>query len=416
MTKADLLELLANGENSHVAFNRDDLRPEILAREVVAFANFQGGRVILGVEDDGTIVGAGRANLEEWITDTVFGQYVHPTIMPFYQEIRIDDQRRIAVLSIDQGITKPYVVRNNQREDIYVRMGSTSRLASREQQACLFPVGGMLHPEQLPVSGSTLADLSLDRLRNYLSSIVKDQSLPSDPDAWHRRLCGLGLMTERDLDQPVCTVAGMALFGHKPRRHLRHGGVRWMAFDGTEKSCRALDDRVCDGPLVALRRELASGSIEVSEDGLIEKVIDFMTPFISTESDRVDVSMVRSRSWEYPLEAVREAIVNALAHRDWTRHEEVEVVRYQDRLEILSPGALQNSMTVERIIAGQRSARNPLMVDVLRDYGYVDARGMGVRNKIIPLLRTCNGTEPRFDATEDYLRVVLLRAPRQPSH
>ena len=99
--------------------------------------------------------------------------------------------------------------------------------------------------------------------------------------------------------------------------------------------------------------------------------------------------------------------MNALAHRDWTRYEEVEVSRFGDRLEVLSPGALQNSMTVEKMIAGQRSPRNSLIVEVLRDYGYVDARGMGVRNKIIPLLREQNGTEPEFIATEDHLRLVM---------
>ena len=64
-------------------------------------------------------------------------------------------------------------------------------------------------------------------------------------------------------------------------------------------------------------------------------------------------------------------------------------------------------MTVEKMLAGQRSPRNPLIVGVLRDYGYVDARGMGVRNKIVPLVREATGTEPGFEATEDRVRVVL---------
>lgn len=67
--------------------------------------------------------------------------------------------------------------------------------------------------------------------------------------------------------------------------------------------------------------------------------------------------------------------MNALVHRDSTRVPEVEVVSYADRLEITSPGALQNSMTVETMLAGQHSPRNPLLVEVMRDYGYVDARG-----------------------------------------
>jgi ATP-dependent DNA helicase RecG len=66
-------------------------------------------------------------------------------------------------------------------------------------------------------------------------------------------------------------------------------------------------------------------------------------------------------------------------------------------------------MTVEKMIAGQRSPRNPLIVEVLRDYGYVDARGMGVRNKIIPLLRKQNGVEPEFQATEDYLKLLMRK-------
>ncbi len=102
-------------------------------------------------------------------------------------------------------------------------------------------------------------------------------------------------------------------------------------------------------------------------------------------------------------------MVNAVAHRDWTRNEEIEVVSYSNRLEIISPGALPNSMTIEKMIAGQRLARNQLIVDVLRDYGYVDARGMGVRNKIIPLVNEYNGTEPEFLATEDYFKVVFYR-------
>ncbi len=119
MTKSELLELIANGENSGVEFKRDDVRPEQLAREFVALANFQGGRILLGIEDDGTITGMQRNDLERWVMDTVFGRTVHPMILPFYEEIQVDDQHRVAVISITQGTAKPYVVRHHGREDIY---------------------------------------------------------------------------------------------------------------------------------------------------------------------------------------------------------------------------------------------------------------------------------------------------------
>ncbi len=204
MTKSELLELIANGENSGVEFKRDDLRPEQLAREVVALANFQGGRILLGVEDDGTITGIQRADLERWVMDTVFGRTVHPMILPFYEEIQIADQHRVAVISITQGTAKPYVVRHHGHEDIYIRVGSISRLATREQQARLFALGGMLHTELLPVSGSAYGDLSQERLTHYLSAVIGDREIPVAHEDWGRRLCGLGFMVEREETAPLC--------------------------------------------------------------------------------------------------------------------------------------------------------------------------------------------------------------------
>ena len=407
MTKSELLELIANGENSGVEFKRDELRPEQLAKEVVALANFQGGCILLGVDDDGAIMGIQRDDLERWVMDTVFGRYIHPMILPFYEDVQVDEQHRVAVITISQGTTKPYVVRHGGREDTYIRVGSTSQLAGREQLARLFATGGMLHAERLPVSGSDLHDLSWERLTDYLATIVGDKKLPTTDEAWGVRLCGLGFMVGRQDGPPVCTIAGLVLFGHRPRRLFHQTGVRWMAFEGEDKSYKALDDRRIDGPLVALRKASAGGGSVIVENGLIESLVDAMRPFLSEDAADVDASMRRERRWLYPVEALREAIVNALAHRDWTRYEEIEVARYADRLEVLSPGALQNSMTVAKMIAGQRSPRNPLIVEVLRDYGYVDARGMGVRKKIIPLLLEHNGTKPEFIATEDHLKLVL---------
>ena len=415
MTRSELLALIANGENSGVEFKRDDLRSEQLAREVVAFANFRGGSVLLGVEDDGTISGIQRRDLERWVMDTVFGRYVHPMIIPFYEEVQVDERHRVAVITVSQGVSKPYVVRRQDREEIHIRVGSTSRRATREQQARLYALGGLLHAESLPVSGSSLSDLSLDRLKHYLSTIMGERSLPMDDDhdAWGKHLSRLGIMVERDAGQAHCTIAGLALFGHASRRLLPQAGVRWIAFEGTEKSYRTLDDRAIDGPLAALRKVGSGGADMIAEKGLLENLLDAMRPFLSEEDDKIGESMRRGRHWHYPPEALREAIVNALAHRDWTRNEDVEVVRYADRLEVLSPGGLPNSMTIEKMKAGQRSPRNPLIVHILRDYGYVDARGMGVRHKIIPLMREHNGAEPVFKATEDYLRLTLPRASSQ---
>jgi ATP-dependent DNA helicase RecG len=355
-----------------------------------------------------TITGVQRQNLEEWVMDTVFGRYVHPMILPFFETVQVDDQRRVAVVSLTQGTAKPYVVRHRDREEIYVRAGSTSRKASREQQARLFALGGMLHPELLPVSGTGVADLDLERLHDYLGQLLNDPEIPGDAGAWVKRLSALGFMTERTGGDPVCTIAGVVLFGRRPRWALRQAGVRWMAFEGDSMDYAAADDAVLDEPLVGLWRN-REGSRILERGGLLEGLLERMRPFVSVESAKLTDGLRRERRWHYPVAALREALVNALAHRDWTRIEDVEVVSYADRLEVKSPGALQNSMTVEKMLAGQRSPRNPLIVDVLRDYGYVDARGMGVRTKIVPLLLKQNGVAPEFEATDDYLIVRMFR-------
>lgn len=408
MKKTELLHLLAMGESANTEFSRDDIRAEQLASHAVAMSNAQGGRVVLGVEDDGATTGIQRPNLEEWVMDTVFGDYVHPMILPFYEEVQLEPGLRVAVVSITQGTAKPYVVRYKGSEEVYVRMGSVSRRATREQQARLFALGGMLHTERLPVSGTGLAHLDLERLQDYLQHILNDPEIPVDSSAWERRLCGMGFMTERDGGPPVCTIAGIVLFGHRPRRSLRQAGVRWMAFDGDEMEYAAADDAVLDEALIALWRT-RDGDRQMDSSGLMEELIERMRPFVSEDAAEVTDGVRRDRRWYYPLEALREALVNAFAHRDWTRIEDVEVVRYANRLEIKSPGALPNSMTVEKMLAGQRSARNPLIVEVLRDYGYVDARGMGVRTKIVPLLKQFTGMPPDLEPTEDYLLVRMHR-------
>lgn len=407
MLRSELFEILANGENSGVEFKRDDIRPEQLAKEIVALANLQGGRILLGVEDDGTVSGIQREGLQEWVLN-VFRDKVHPQILPFYEEVLVEETKRVAVVSLTQGISKPYVVRHNGREDIYVRMGDRSELATREQQARLFALGGFLHPEVLPVNGTELASLDRVRLEDYLKNILHDPELPETDEGWLTRLKGMGFLTDGPDDRAVCTVAGLTLFGISPRRTLRQSGIRVLAFDGQDKSYAALLDTVLEGPMVG-RWELESGERVLVDAGLIERFIEVAKPFLWTEGDAIDEDLRRDSAWIYPREAVREALVNALIHRDWTRSVDIEVGFYADRMEVVSPGAMQNSMTIEKMKAGQRSPRNPILVEVMRDYGYMEARGMGVRTKIIPLMRSQNGRDPVFELTEDSLRTTLPR-------
>jgi ATP-dependent DNA helicase RecG len=406
MLKAELIEILANGENSGVEFKRDDIRPEQLAREIVALANFQGGRIILGVDDDGSVAGVQRSGLEEWVMN-IINHHVHPLILPFYEEIRLEEGKKVALLTLPQGISKPYVVRAKGEEKIYIRIGSTTRLATREQQMRLFELGGMLHTELMPVPRTDSYCLDTARLENYLRDIMKDPELPQTSEEWEQRLLGLGFLTEAG-GTVYCSMAGLLLFGKQPRRYLKQAGLRLLVFSGQDKEYQALLDTVLDAPLVG-RWDVTDAGKSLIDQGLIERFVDQATPFISQEATTIDEGFRREKFWFYPLAALREVVVNALAHRDWTRFVDIEIGIYADRLEVISPGSLQNSMTIQKMIAGQRSPRNTIIMEVLRDYGYVDFRGMGIRTKVIPLMKNINRADPIFEAAEDYLKTILPR-------
>jgi ATP-dependent DNA helicase RecG len=120
----------------------------------------------------------------------------------------------------------------------------------------------------------------------------------------------------------------------------------------------------------------------------------------------IDAGGQRQERWDYPLESVRETIVNAVAHRDYTISViDIESSIYSNRLEIISPGRLPNTVTVDKMRAGYRASRNELVKEVLRDYRYVEATGLGVPRKIVEGMRAHNGTDP--DLVEEESRFIV---------
>jgi ATP-dependent DNA helicase RecG len=118
----------------------------------------------------------------------------------------------------------------------------------------------------------------------------------------------------------------------------------------------------------------------------------------------------RAERLDYPEEAVREAVVNALVHRDYLLSStDIEISIYEDRLEVISPGRLPNGITPERMVVGCRAARNQLLKDVMRDYGYLEHMGMGVPRKIVKKMLEENGTMPELIEDGERFFVRLLK-------
>ena len=397
--------IIAGGENAKIEFKRDDrnLRPEHLAREIVAFANMNGGMIVLGVEDDGAVSGVTRRNLQAWLMDTVIGRFIDPQIVPDYEEFILDG-KPIAIVTVSAGSAKPYAVRLQERADYYIRLGDTVQRAGREQMARLFQAGGLVSVEKMPVHGSSLDDLDMRRLEDYFLNVLGEDAVQD----WQRTLLNRELLVADEWREEVrtCSFAAIVLFSREPRRRMPQAGIRLLVFPGTDVDYDATLDEVLDIPFVGLKERREREFIEQS---LPSRVLSYLQAHISRE--RLE-GVYRRRNWDYPKEVIRELLVNAFAHRDWTRPTDVQLTLFDDRLEVQSPGALPNGVTVEKAKEGLRVPRNPNIVNILRDYDFMEHRGMGIRRKVIPLTRAHNGTDPEFDATEDYFKVTLRKGTK----
>jgi ATP-dependent DNA helicase RecG len=401
MLKTELLEILRNGENSGVEFKLDTIEPRAFAKELVALANLQGGIALLGVADDGTIQGATRPRLEEWVMSACRDK-IRPELIPYFEIIRdIEPGRDVAVVRVDRGWSVHHVWHDNHRT-YYIRVGSTNREASQEELERLFQQRGGFRVELRPVSGTSLDDLDFRRLEDYFGRI-RQQTIPEGEEGWRTLLVNTEFLSDEGHGTPA-TVAGLLLFGINPNRFLPQASIDAVAYPGHEKEYAARERRSLRGPLTPLLRE-EDGRPLFLENGLVEQALDF----VQRNSGMTAVLMNGARRVEhpdYPAEAVREAVVNALAHRDYLLSStDIELSLYEDHLEIISPGSLPNGITPERMRVGCRASRNQLVKDVMRDYGYLEHMGMGIPRKLIPSMRNQNGTEP--DLIEDGERFIV---------
>ena len=396
--------MLRNGEDSLFEFKRDDVLNFKVAKELVAFLNLDGGTLLLGVEDDGRISGVKRPKLEEWVGELCRVK-ITPPVVPVLRWIRnaADGKDVLAIRVV--GLNKPYAQIHNNRKSYYIRVGSSSREASQEELGRMYQASGSMRYGLRPVPGTDIDALDRRRLQDYFSRLLEvDMPAENDREGWEGLLDNLEFMTESD-GMHLATVDGLLLFGRAPARYLSQAGVRAVCYAGAEPDYATRADEILRGPLLPL-----GGDNGIVENGLVEQTWDFIKrntmPTARLEGPR------RVDGWDFPENAVREAIVNALVHRDYSiAGTDVSVAIFSDRMEVESPGKLPNTVTVERMKGGVRYARNQTLVNIMRDYKYVDARGMGVKMKMIPSMAAHNGTEPEFIAEEHRFTVRLWKSP-----
>jgi ATP-dependent DNA helicase RecG len=406
MTKTELLEIIRNGENSGVEFKRDEIEPRALAKELVALANFEGGSVLLGVEDDGAVFGVTRPDIEEWVMNACRTK-IRPEINPYFERLRdVEPGKDVCVVRVGPGLNV-HSVWHDQRNLYYVRVGTTSRDPSPEELGRLFQQRGGVRAEIRPVAGATLANLDRRRLRDYFSR-VREQPPPLDEDegAWRNLLVNTELLDDGPDGAP--TVAGLLLFGVNINRFLPQSGIDAAAYAGEEPDYAARERVELRGPLTPLMND----NREVVENGLVEQALEFARRNLTVHAEVTTGQ--RTETWTYPLEAVREAIVNALVHRDYLLSATaIQFSIYSNRLEVISPGRLPNGVTPDRMRAGVRAYRNQILRDVMSDYRYLEHMGMGIPRKVVRLSLQQNGTEPELieDGEQFTLRLRARLTP-----
>ncbi len=375
----DLVEILKRAEGKTLEFKRELSSPEGAIKTIVAFANTAGGILLVGVEDSSRHVRGVREplDLEErlanWISDLI-----EPRLVP---EIEILPWRRTQVLAVQvyPSQSRPhYLKREGPADGVYVRVGSTNRRADPQLIAELhrFARGETFDEQPMPGLDSEGVDF-----RAASESFAPVRKLA------RRDLETLRLVTDHQGRQ-VPTVGGMLLFGQNRERHFPDAWIQAGRFKGSDKT-RVLD-----------RAEVHSLPMHA-----VEEVIAFVQKH---SLHGAEIGHVRRKDrWSLPPVAVREAVINAVVHTDYSqRGAPLRVSIFDDRLEVESPGLLPFGLTVEDLPHGVSKLRNRVIGRVFHALGLIEQWGSGIQ-RMSAACRDSGLAEPVFEEIATRFRVTI---------
>ena len=376
---------LGAGEGEHTEF-KEKYSSRVI-ESLVAFANTAGGRVLIGVDDRGRIVGLPDADKVVESVLSACREAVSPPLLPLVEIVRHPEG--VLVVAQVEATGRMHA----KSGAVLVRHGRQTRRASAEEIRTLTLRETPEAFEASPCPSATWASLDEAALRKYFSArapgVLEQPGLTLEALA-----CGQKFAARRGRDTDVVpTVAGCALFGSHPEWLQPTWRVTALRFSGTEITAPIVDRLDTEGP--ALR------AIEQAEAFLRRNLrVARLLVDRGTHFEEQDVP-------EYPLAAAHEAVANAVAHRDYAAPSQVFVRLYEDRLEIQNPGGLLPGLTLEQVLAGGESRRrNPVIAEVLRQMGKMTTVGRGlalIRQEMARL----GSPPPEFASDGQHFRVTL---------
>jgi len=370
---AAIRRLVASGESETLEFKRSTGELREAAQALCGFLNHQGGMVVFGVAPNGRMVGqeVSDATLRDVMAAV---RDIDPAPQVEVRRLDLGSGRALIALRADAGRAAPYTYDGRP----FIRAGNTTRRMRREEYERLLLT--RLHAqhrwETLPATGWTVADLDADEIRQTVVEAVAAKRLaavPTEkPEAILRRLNLLADGTP--------TQAAVVLFGKNPLPQFPQCEIRLARFRGITKS-EFIDNRQIQGHAFALLRHAEA----------------FFDMHVGIASRIVPGRMRREDRPQYPPEALREAVVNALCHRDYSEAgASIGIAIFDDRLEVWSWGRLPRDLTPEKLRVDHASVRrNELIADAFYRRGYNEKWGRGTQ-KIIRLCREGKLPEPDF--------------------
>lgn len=359
-----------------------DLDADALAETLVAFANGDGGTIVLGVDGAGKPIGSVYPEDVEGVLRRA-ELMCRPPIHTGWEQIDLSGASVVAV-----SVTRSPELHSLADGRVVIRMGAQNRPLGGEAIRQLAATKSSADFESEAVPGAQRSDLDDEIIAEYLVKRAERQRRPIEAPA-DEVLHEIGALT----DQGEVTTVGLLLFGKVPQRFLPQSGLVFVKFSGTEPRG--------EGGLPGYDRREEIG-------GPLARVIETTWRLMRGEmrDGAVVKGLEREERPEYPLFAVREALVNAVCHRDYrVKGRRIEIRMFTDRLEVISPGGLPGFMTVDNLVE-EHFSRNPRLVAGLFQWGYIEELGLGI-DRMIEEMTQAGHAPPQFTPKPNSFTVTL---------
>ncbi len=387
VTKMQLTALktkIQNGEDSYTQFKVNITNSNKLAEELVAFSNARGGLLIIGVDDNSVIIGVETADIKR--LNQLIGNVINDNITPpIYPLVTIEniEEKKILVIEIEEGVSKPY----STNKGIYLtKAGSDKRKISPDELRRLFAQAKKLYADEEVLPKTDKTDLNIELFYQFVAN--------EDSDIYELIKNGeLNLETILNnyniMDGSHLTLAGNLIFGMMPQKFSPSFYIDCVYIVGHDiSSNHYLSETRLKGTFKTL--------YEDSRRFIISQLKHYQVEDDFNSNGKLEIDEV----------ILSELIINALIHRDYHINAPIKIVMFDDRIEIINPGKLTNSLTVDKIKRGISIHRNPILNSIARYVLNYSGRGSGIKR----VLRTNPNIKFINDIEKEEFRCIIPRS------